>query len=174
MPREQEEFKNVVNKIIEVVMFESWLRFYFITPMEEEIDGKQEEHLFLILSEKTLHKIEELYPEFLPLALDMNEKELSFELSQKAICTYVVQNIDGKITPRDSVGSIMDSMTFQTELELFHTWLDLHQDQLEQGFTDFGAWLELFRTWEKSPAGHELQEKIILAKQQRPLGQPEA
>ncbi|MBQ7739368.1 MAG: hypothetical protein IJT59_06930 [Desulfovibrionaceae bacterium] len=166
MLKEQEEFKNAVDKIIEAVMFENWLRFYFISPMEEEGNpDSNDEHLFLILSDKALKKIEELYPELLPMAMYMNKKELSFELSQKTISIYVVENIDGHIIPRDTAQSIMNSMAFQTQLELFNTWISLHEDQLEQGFSDFGAWKEMFANWQESESGHELKEKIILSKQ---------
>ena len=168
MPQAQEEFKNAVNKIIEAVMFESWLRFYFITPMKDETaTDDDEEHLFLTLSDKTLQKIEELYPELLPMAVYMNQKELSFELSQRTISIYVVENIDGKIIPRDTAQSILNSMAFQTELDLFNTWLSLHMDQLEQGFSDFSAWREMFADWQQSKSGHELKEKKILSKQQQ-------
>lgn len=172
MPKEQEDFLNVVNKIIEVVMFENWLRFYFITPMQDEQDtANADPHLFLILSDKTLQKIEELYPELLPIALKMNQKELSFELSQQTICTYVVENIDGKLTPRDTVGSIMDSINFQTELELFNTFISLHENQLEKGFTDFSMWKKLFADWKSTKPAIELRDKLFMAIQSKKKNQ---
>ena len=172
MPKEQEDFLNVVNKIIEVVMFENWLRFYFITPMQDEQESENSDpHLFLILSDKALQKIEELYPELLPIALKMNQKELSFELSQQTICTYVVENIDGKLTPRDTVGSIMDSINFQTELELFNTFISLHENQLEQGFADFETWKKLFADWKTTKHALELRDKLFMANQSKKINQ---
>ena len=31
MPEQQEQFQNAVFQVLEAVMFENWLRFYFIT-----------------------------------------------------------------------------------------------------------------------------------------------
>ena len=168
MANEREQFNNAISKIIEAVMFENWLRFYFITPMQDE-NGTDDntEHLFLTLPDKAFKKIEELYPDLLPIVSFMNKKELSFELSQQTICTYIVENIDGNIIPRDTAQSIMNSMAFQTELDLFNTWLSLHQDQLEQGFSDFSAWRDMFSEWEKSKSGQDLKEKIILSRQKQ-------
>ena len=50
MASEQEKFIYTVDLIIESVMFENWLRFYFITSMTGEKD--EEEHLFLLIPEK--------------------------------------------------------------------------------------------------------------------------
>lgn len=166
MPKEQEDFKYSVDKIIEAVMFENWLRFYFITPMQDEKDSVNDDpHLFMIIPEKAMEKIKELYPDLLPLATKLNHEELTFEVSQKAVCTYVVENIDGKIMPRDTAPSIMNSMSFQVELQLFNTWIQLHASQFEEGFADFGTWQTLFKEWKDSPKGHDLMEKLILAQQ---------
>ena len=173
MATEQEQFIYSVDRIIESVMFENWLRFYFITPMKEEKNEEKEgeEHLFLLIPEKAMKNIEKDYNDLLPMAQLMNNQEVTFELSQKVICTYVVENIDGKIIPRDTAGSIMDSMAFQTQLQLFNTWIQLHEDQLEKGFVDFATWRSLFAEWKTSQPGKELQEKILLSLQQHPAGQ---
>ena len=67
--------------------------------------------------------------------------------------------------PRDTAPSVMDSLLFQVELQLFNTWIQLHADQLEQTFFEFGTWRKLFQDWKSSPSGHELMEKLILSLQ---------
>ncbi|MCR5814644.1 MAG: hypothetical protein K6G15_09160 [Desulfovibrio sp.] len=173
MATEQEKFIYSVDRIIEAVMFENWLRFYFITPMQEEKNENQdnEEHLFVLIPEKAMKNIEKDYKDLWPMAQLMNNKEITFELSQKVICTYVVENIDGTIIPRDTAGSVMDSMAFQAQLQLFNTWIQLHGDQLEKGFVDFATWRSLFAQWKDSQPGKELQEKILLSLQKQPAGQ---
>ncbi|MBQ7607660.1 MAG: hypothetical protein IJU76_06780 [Desulfovibrionaceae bacterium] len=169
MPAEQEKFLAVVDRMINVVMFENWLRFYFIEEMWDEKDGPDADpHIFLIVPEKAMKKIEEEYPLFLPIAEFMNAKELSFDLSQQAICTYIVENIDGKEIEQDTAASIMDSMAFQVQLQLFNTWVQLHEDQFEKGFTPFADWQSLFSEWKASKSAKELREKLIMASQRVP------
>ena len=168
MPKEQEDFQRTVEHMLDVVIFEHWLRFYFVQEMVDEKDLDQHPRVFLLIPEKSMQKIKEVYPEYLSLAEFMNKRELSFELSQQAICTYVVENIDGKEIPRDMAPSIIDSISFQSQLQLFDTWLSLHEEQLEQGFLLFGTWKELFTEFCASKAGKELREKIFLSHTQAP------
>ncbi|MBQ7456249.1 MAG: hypothetical protein IJS54_01355 [Desulfovibrio sp.] len=170
MAEEQERFLFVVEKMLDVVMFENWLRFYFITEMRDEDDAQADAHIFLIIPEKAMKKIEEVFPEFLPLATYLNNKEISFEISQQAICTYIVENIDGKIIEQDTAASIMDSTAFQVQLQLFNTWIQLHEDQLDQGFLTFDVWKDLFTEWKNSQPGKDLMEKLILSRQTVPTG----
>ncbi len=62
MPKEQEEFRDAVEAVLRVVIFENWLRFYFIVGKGED------ERLFLEIPEKSMNKIKNLYPQYLPLA----------------------------------------------------------------------------------------------------------
>lgn len=171
MPEAQEKFEFVVERMLDVVMFENWLRFYFITEMHEEGEkADDDQHIFLIIPEKAMKNIEELFPDFLPLAQYMNNKELSFDLSQQAICTYIVENIDGKIIPQDTAASIMDSMSFQVQQQLFTTWIQLHENQLDQGFVTFDIWKNLFTEWKQSKPAQDLKEKLLLSRVSVPSG----
>ena len=170
MPKEQEDFIKAVDTILEVVMFENWLRFYFINEMYEEEETKKTDDnnpkLFIVIPEKGMHKIQELYPSLYPLAKSLNNQEITFEVSQGAVCSYIVENIDGTLIPRDTAPTMMDSIAFQVRLNLFNTWIQLHENQLEQGFLEFGTWKELFTEWKNSDVGRDLTEKLILAHQQ--------
>ncbi len=169
MAQEQEQFKKSVSAILEAVMFENWLRFYFITPMTDEKESEDADpHLFLTVPDKGMNNIKALYPNLLPMAEFMNHKEVTFEVSQQAVCTFVVENLDGVIMERDTAGSIMDSMAFQLQLQLFNTWVQLHENQLESSFFDFGSWRDLFAEWKDSKAGKDLREKLALSLQ-KPL-----
>ncbi|MBD5626765.1 MAG: hypothetical protein HDQ90_04640 [Desulfovibrio sp.] len=176
MPQAQKEFREAVEQALEAVMFESWLRFYFIeeVPPEPAKAGgdaaeaaDSAERLVIRVPEKGMARIKELYPHLLPLAESMNGHEVDFETSRRAVCTFVLGHLDGKTMPRDMAAVVFESATFQIQLQLFHTWLTMHEDQLDQGFQEFGAWRNLFAQWRATPSARELAEKLALAAQGR-------
>ncbi len=150
----QDVFQKAVSDFLEVVIFESWLRFYFI---EEMPDG---ENLEIRLPEKSLERIRELYPSLYPLAQKMNCKPVDFEISRRAVLTHIIDELDGASLPKGEAGQILQSSEFQTRLNLFHVWEQLHEDQLDQGFIEFGAWQNLFAKWLQSPGARELAKKL--------------
>ena len=164
MPQEQEQFQKTVDQVLEAVMFENWLRFYFISekpdaPAHE--DG--EAPLFMAVPVKGMERISELYPHLLPLADAMNGKEVDFETSRQAVCHFVLEQMDGKTIPRDTAGMIFGSTAFQVRLQLFNAWVQMHESQLDQAFLDFGAWRKLFTEWTATPAARELGEKLSIS-----------
>lgn len=144
---QSQAFAQAVTHILEAVMFENWLRFYFIT---EKPGSGNEEKLFIAIPEQGLTRMQELYPHLMPLAESLNGKEIDFETSRSAVCTYVVTEVDGKRVPRNMSDMVFDSATFQTELQLFNTWVQAHEEQLDKGFLEFGAWRTLFAEWRAS------------------------
>ncbi len=142
MSQQSEAFAKAVEIILETVMFENWLRFYFISE-----DQAQDGALFLAVPEQGMARIGELYPNLLPLAELLNDKELTFEASRTAICTYVVTEVDGKSIAQNMSDTVFDSTTFQVELQLFNTWVQSHEDQLDESFLEFGAWKNFFSQW---------------------------
>ena len=169
MPGEQQEFRDAVEQALEAVMFESWLRFYFIEelPAGSPENAEDGERLCIKVPEKGMARIKELYPHLLPLAESMNGHEVDFETSRRAVCTFVLGHLDGKTMPRDMAAVVFASATFQIGLQLFHTWLQLHEAQLDEGFQEFGAWRTLFAQWRATPGARELGEKLAVAAQGR-------
>jgi len=134
------EFQQAVRQILEVVMFENWLRFYFLA--ETEGGG-----LALAVPEQGLARIREQHPQLLPLAEQLNGKEISFELSRQAVCTFTAARFDGKNLP---VSMVLDSAAFGLEMRLFNTWVQGHEEQLDRNFLDFSTWTRLFAEWRNS------------------------
>ena len=174
MPEAQQEFRNAVEQALEAVMFENWLRFYFIEELPPEpgapagaADAGSPERLCIRVPEKGMARIKELYPSLLPLAESMNGHEVDFETSRRAVCTFVLGHLDGKTMPRDMAAVVFASATFQIGLQLFHTWLQLLEAQLDEGFQEFGAWRTLFAQWRATPGARELAEKLAVATQGR-------
>jgi len=139
------EFRLGVETVLEVVIFENWIRFYFISENPDQKDS-----LIVVIPEKAAQRISERYPNFLALAESMNGKEIDFETSRQAICTHVFEHIDGKTIGKNMGVTIFASITFQTEMQLFNSWVQTHESQLDKKFFDFGAWKELFAKWRKT------------------------
>ena len=168
MPEPQSQFQSAVAAMIESVMFENWLRFYFISEKPEAAPVDGEAPLFMAVPVKGMERIAELYPHLLPLADEMNGQEVTFEMSQRAICNFVATHVEGKSVARDSAAMIFNSSTFQVQMQLFNTWVQMHEDQLDRGFTEFGAWRKLFDEWRQTPGARELAEKLTISIQGAP------
>jgi hypothetical protein len=134
------KLQQAVQQILEVVMFENWLRFYFLSEAEE---GR----LALAVPEQGLARIRELHPQLAPLAENLNGREINFELSRQTVCAFVAARLDGKAVP---VNTVLDSAGFQLEMHLFNTWVQGHEEQLDKTFLDFSAWKRLFAQWRDS------------------------
>ena len=171
MPEAQQEFRNAVEQALEAVMFENWLRFYFIADLPAGPDapaaGEAGERLCIRVPEKGMARIAELYPALFPLAESMNDHEVDFATSRRAVCTFVLEQLDGKTMPRDMAAVVFGSATFQIQLQLFHAWLQMHEDQLDRAFQEFGARRTLFAQWRATPGARELAEKLAVATQGR-------
>ncbi len=148
-------FADAVQKVLEVVMFENWLRFYFITEQPDE-----PEKLFLTVPEQGMKRMRELYPHLSPLAEELNGREIDFDTSRTAVCTYVLTALEGRTIRRDMASTVFDSATFQTEMQLFNTWVQAHEAQLDKNFLDFGAWRSLFAQWRASDPVKELAAQL--------------
>ena len=161
MPTPQEEFQNAVLRILETVMFENWIRFYFLTEkLDAPVEEGAEKPLFVAIPEQGMQRIRELYPELLPLAESLNGKEISFALSQQAVCSFVMEHLDGKVMPQRMAETVFDSTTFQTRMQLFNAWVQMHENQLDQSFMEFGSWRELFAQWCSTDQVKELATRM--------------
>lgn len=148
-----EDFRRAVDEILKVVIFENWLRFYFI-------NSEGDDEIKIELPEKTLDKIESLFPAYLPLARELNGKPLDFETSRNAILMFVLDYMEGKSLPRGLADKVLSSPEFQLRLRMFNAWVQAHEEQLDRGFMDFGTWAKLFGEWETGPGGQELAKRL--------------
>ena len=131
MPEAQEQFQTGVAKVLEAVMFENWLRFYFITEKPDAPKGKDgQPALYIAVPVKGLERISEMFPRLLPMAEELNGQEVSFEASRRAVCNFVLAHVDGQVIARDSAAMIFESATFQVQMQLFNAWVQMHEEQL--------------------------------------------
>lgn len=151
MAQEHIAFSKALEQVVEAVMFENWMRFYFIS---EKLEAPQQENgespLFMAIPDKGMERIQELYPHLYPMALAINGKELDFAASQQCICNFVSEHLEGKTMSSDLANMVLNSSTLNTELQLFNTWVQAHEKQLDEGFSEFGMWKNLYSQWRSS------------------------
>ncbi len=157
MSQVPDTFVKSIDKVLEVVMFENWLRFYFIS--EEDASDK----LFILVPEQGMKRIKELYPHLSLLAENVNAKEITFDSSRSAVCEHVIAEVDGKTIPKEMSTMVFDSITFQIELQLFNTWVSAHEEQLDESFLEFGAWRNFFSQWRQTDGVKEIAVKMMHA-----------
>ena len=134
--------EQAITRVGEVVMFENWLRFYFIA---EEGDT-----LLLRLPEKAMERLKENYGPLAGLAERLNNQEITHKSSLDAVCLFVASEIDGIALPKKVIAEVFDHPLFHLELQLFGTWVQNHEEQLDAGFMEFAKWQELFGEWKNT------------------------
>ncbi|HJA78275.1 MAG TPA: hypothetical protein H9784_01705 [Candidatus Desulfovibrio intestinavium] len=139
--------------ILEAVMFESWLRFSFLEDMPDAPAGPDgEPPLMVRLDEAARRHLAEKEAALLPLALMVDGREATFELSREAICRYVLEELEGKgVIPAGSAAEVLDSPAFQLRLQLFNNWLQEQESVLERAPHDFADWRIKFGQWRSRP-----------------------
>lgn len=146
------EFDLAVERVIEVVMFENWLRFYFI---EEE-----GERLFIKLPEKALEQIKKRYGTLHELADRLNNLDLDHQTSMNEVCLFVAADFSSRGLADDLPRRVFDSNFFMVEMQLFGSWVQSYEEKLDESFLDFGTWQKLFKEWRQSEEVLEYRKKL--------------
>lgn len=141
-----------IDRVASVVMFENWLRFYFIT---EEGDK-----LFIRLPEKAVEQIRKRYPSYYELAEILNNGEIDHQASLKAVCLHASTRFDGAPMSEVELGEVFDSQGFHVELQLFGSWVQAHEAMLDKRFMEFSEWQQAFATWKDSEEVRALANKL--------------
>ena len=147
------EFDAAVVRIAQVVMFENWLRFYFIS---EDEHGR----LFIRLPEKAMNKVKKEYAAFYGLAERLNDTEIDHQTSLKEVCLFVASELNGQALSEEMIGRVFDSAVFQIELQLFSSWVQAHEEQLDSAFIEFKDWLKQYNLWKQSDEVENYRKKI--------------
>jgi hypothetical protein len=147
------EFDGAVERVIEVVMFENWLRFYFI---EEEGD-----RLFIKLPEKSLEQIKKRYGTLHDLADRLNGKDLDHQTSMNEVCLFVANDFSARGLADDLPSRVFDSNAFMVEMQLFGSWVQTHEENLDETFLDFNSWQKMYHEWHGTDKVQEYRKKLI-------------
>lgn len=146
-------FGENLKKIVEVVMFENWLRFYFIA----EADNKD---LMILIPEQGIGKMEKDYPHLVGLAKKLNQQLITHEKSMREVCLFVADTIDGVSAPESLIQRILSSREFQLELQIFSSWVQSHEGQLDKSFMEFSQWMKIYTEWKETDKIKEHIEKM--------------
>lgn len=141
-----------IDRIIEVVMFENWLRFYFIA---EEGDT-----LSIRLPEKAQEQLKKRYGRLYGLADRLNNLPISHETSMNEVCLFISGGFDGHPLSDDVLSAVFASDAFQVEMQLFNSWVQAHEEQLDAAFLEFSEWRRLFAEWEKTAEVQEYRKNL--------------
>lgn len=146
------EFEAAVERVIEVVMFENWLRFYFI-----EEDGSR---LFIKLPDKSMEQIKKRYGPLHDLADRLNNRDLDHQTSMNEVCLFVAADFSARGLADDLPSRVFDSNAFMVEMQLFGSWVQSHEEKLDENFFDFGAWRQMYKEWRQSDTVREYSKKL--------------
>lgn len=143
------QFGKAVDEVLEVVMFEHWVRFYFL----REDAGK----LFVSIPEEMMDAVKRDNPGFAPLAETLNGEEIDPEKSKEIVCTFVAARLDGQRFDPGLVESCFDSKLFKIGQYVFTVWAQSHEQYLDAGVKPFSEWQEMYENWR---AMDEVQEYV--------------
>jgi hypothetical protein len=146
------DFKQNLKDISDICKFEFWLRFYFL----------QEDNntLYIQIPHDIIEHIQKEYPFLSGLALKLNQESLTPEKSQSTILQYIEKTMDHTKDDTTSIFGILNSRSFETEMQVYHMWVEAHSDQLESQVFDFKEWMQLFEAWKRTEKGQYLINQL--------------
>ena len=159
MTQEKDSMPDAAERILEAVMFESWLRFSFL----EELPGEgpdAEPRLLIRLDDAARQRLAAQESHLLPLARLMDGQEASFENSREAVCRFVLEELEGRVIAQGTAAAVLDSQDFQFRLQLFNNWLQEQESILERTPHDFADWRIKFAQWRSRP---DVSEQTLAA-----------
>lgn len=124
---------------LDAVMFENWLRFYFIAEEGDE--------LVLRLPEKAMEQIRKRYGKYHELAEVLNNAPIDHNTSLKAVCMFMAGSLNNTAAPQAAAESLFDNPAFHVELQLFGSWVQSHEEQLDASFLEFSDWKTMYGQW---------------------------
>lgn len=152
MPSTSPSRQEAVDQILEAVMFENWLRFYFLRDLQDAASDEDEERpVAVLLSDEERQTLAAREPALFPLALMVEGREAGFATSRDAVCRYLLEELDGRRLPQGMAAGLLESPLFQAHLQLFNNWLQEHETVLDRTYHDFADWRVKFAQWRTRP-----------------------
>lgn len=159
--------KTAVKDIAEVVIFENWLRYYFVA---EEGDEK----LSLKVPEETMAEIKDKHEHLYPVAEKLNNEEIDYLRSQEVVCSFVARQFDGRKYNTGTIPRAFDSSDLKVELHLFGLWQEAHQERLDAESLNFEDFFEFYSNWRDTDEVQNYRKNLLesAAKQQAACSSP--
>jgi hypothetical protein len=144
---------DAVADIVEVFMFEQWLRHYYVV----EKGGA----LRIEVSEADLKAIYEAEAHLAPLVDMLNNAEISPEKSQTTVGAFVGARYDGSKYGPGVVSSALNSKGFKVEMYVFGVWMKGHMAYLDERRMPFAEWREMYAGWNSLDQVKEYRRKLM-------------
>ena len=149
---QQDNFKKALKDVTDFCKFELWLRFYYIQQNE---DG-----FILEIPEEVMDHLRQEYPVLSGLAEKLKSETITPEQSQNILINYIGEQLDGIKYDAEFIPSVLNSKSFEAEINAFHMWVNAHEDQLEQENMDFKEWMQFFEAWKRTEKGQEILAEL--------------
>ena len=146
------DLKQALEDAMEVIMFETWVRHYFLT----EKDGK----LFVDIPQDVQDDVESKHPHVAGLSALMNQDFIDQESSQRAVCSFIAARLDGTRYESNFMSHVLDHRNFKIESYVFNVWLRMHEQFLDEERKPFEEWKEMYENWRKMEQVAEYVAKL--------------
>lgn len=147
-----EQFKQALKEVTDICKFEYWLRFYYMTKEGDEHKLK--------IPESDIQSMEQDIPFLAGLAAKLNDEIMTPEKSQQKLIEYIQTRLDGERYDITRILSVLNSKSFQVEMQAFHIWVEAHEDQLEKNPMNFPEWMQLFEAWKRTGKGQDVLQTL--------------
>lgn len=149
---QQDNFKQALKDVTDMCKFELWLRFYYVQ--------QNENGLVLEIPEDVMEHLKQEYPLLSGLAERLKSDTITPEKSQTTLINYIGEKLDGIKYDAEFIPSVLNSKSFEAEINAFHMWVNAHEDQLEQENMDFKEWMQFFEAWKRTEKGQEILSEL--------------
>ena len=147
-----DQFKQALKDVTDICKFEFWLRFYYMTKVGDEHK--------IAISESDVATMKQDLPLLGGLAAEMNNEVMTPEKSQQKIMDFIQNRLDGERYDMTRILSVLNSKSYQVEMNAFHMWVEAHEDQLEDNPMNFTEWMQLFEAWKRTGKGQEVLQTL--------------
>lgn len=135
--------QKAVADVAEVMKFENWLRFYFVKEQEGEA-------VRIAIPAQQLAHLEKTQPHLHGLAAKYDGTLVDYQRSCTDTCSHIALLYDGTKYPTGTVANVWDSKELKIEMYVFGLWMQGAEDQLDEEFMEFSAWMEGYESWKAS------------------------
>lgn len=149
-------FKKAKQALCEVLMFEHWIRFYFVKEKESKLS--------IDIPDEAMAYIRESHGHLTELAEKLNHAEIDYQSSRKTVCNFVGEKLDGAQFGADIVPKVLDDGDFKIEMYLFGLWLKGHETYLDEQTRPFCEWTEMFEGWRGMDEVQAYRTKLVTSR----------
>ncbi|MBS3780898.1 MAG: hypothetical protein KGY41_10935 [Desulfovermiculus sp.] len=147
-----DQFKQALKDVTDIGKFEFWLRFYYMT--------KEGEEHKIHIPESDMTTLQQDHPLLGGLADEMNNEIMTPDKSQQKLINYIQNRLDGERYDITRILSVLNSKSYQVEMNAFHIWVEAHEDQLEEKPMNFTEWMQLFEAWKRTGKGQDVLQTL--------------